>query len=385
MRESPKKVALVTNIPTPYRIPLFNELAKQLADAGAELVVIFAARGYARRKWKVDQDEYGFRSVFLCDDPESLARNTKGRFWYPEIRKSLVKEKAELAIVAGFNAATAKLCVQRLLGGIPYLIWSGATIRDETAGSWIKALQRKILVWRASGFVAYGTEAKEYLMSLGIDPDTISVAINTVDTAYFREAAHRRNERDPEDNSPKRILSVGELIPRKRFDLLIKAVAQMAKHRKDFKLDIVGSGVQEIELRNLVDRLGIADLIEFHGFQQRAIVREYLIDASCFAFPTGLDIWGLVLPEAMAAGVACLSSIRAGATRDLIDDGVTGFAVDFEDIESVSDRLNWVLDHPIEADQIGWAGSRYVDEMASIEASASGFLSAMRNIRVTET
>jgi hypothetical protein len=45
-----KKIVLITNIPNAYRIPLFNELSKQLLEENKELVVIFAAGGYDRRK-----------------------------------------------------------------------------------------------------------------------------------------------------------------------------------------------------------------------------------------------------------------------------------------------------------------------------------------------
>jgi glycosyltransferase involved in cell wall biosynthesis len=58
-----------------------------------------------------------------------------------------------------------------------------------------------------------------------------------------------------------------------------------------------------------------------------------------FLFPTASDIWGLVLVEAMASGKACVASVHAGATRDLIADGVTGYAVDFERREAVAGRL----------------------------------------------
>ena len=54
-RESGRNTAiLITNIPTPYRIPLFNELAAAFAATGVSLKIVFAASGYERRQWVVD-------------------------------------------------------------------------------------------------------------------------------------------------------------------------------------------------------------------------------------------------------------------------------------------------------------------------------------------
>ncbi len=66
----------------------------------------------------------------------------------------------------------------------------------------------------------------------------------------------------------------------------------------------------------------------------------------CFRLQRDTNIWGLVLVEAMSAGLPCISSIYAGATHDLIKDGVTGFAMDFSETEEVVDKVNWILENP---------------------------------------
>lgn len=56
-----------------------------------------------------------------------------------------------------------------------------------------------------------------------------------------------------------------------------------------------------------------------------------MFQSHCFLFQTDFDIWDLVLVEAMSAGLPCISSIHAGATHDLIKDGVTGFAMNLSE------------------------------------------------------
>ena len=82
---------------------------------------------------------------------------------------------------------------------------------------------------------------------------------------------------------------------------------------------------------------GLFPEVPYHLYldHTRAIAERYEA-AHAFLFPTGRDIWGLVLVEAMAAARACVASVHAGATRDLIADGATGYAVDFEKTDLVA-------------------------------------------------
>ena len=78
-----------------------------------------------------------------------------------------------------------------------------------------------------------------------------------------------------------------------------------------------------------------------------------MLQSHCFLLQTDLDIWGPVLIEAVAVGIPCISSIHAGATHDLITDGVTGFAVNFSGTEEVVDRVNCIPENPELSKEIG--------------------------------
>ena len=90
-------------------------------------------------------------------------------------------------------------------------------------------------------------------------------------------------------------------------------------------------------------------------------IPEYLAKADCFVCPSEYDVWGLVVVEAMAASVPCVSSIHAGVTDDLICDSRTGFAMEFSNAKSVADRIDWLLNHREEAHAIGFAGGSFIE------------------------
>jgi glycosyltransferase involved in cell wall biosynthesis len=371
------RVLLVTNIPTPYRIPLFNELYAQLAARGIAFKVVFAALGYPRRKWQVDMTQCRFPWETLANRRLPSRNPESAVFLYSGLGRVLRAEPRAVVIVSGFSLATTRLWFRSLFRRTRYLIWSGAIERPGRPDSWFQQLRRRWLVARAAAGVAYGSLARDYLVSLGASAARVFIGINTVDTDFFRETAERLRPGRPAAPAPAVLLYVGELSSRKRVDLLLRAAAKLAPTRGDFVLRLVGTGPEEQRLRTQAVELGIADRVEFLGFRQKPEIAQCLATADAFLFPTGFDIWGLVLVEAMAAGLVCLSSLRAGATADLIRDGETGFALDFEDAGAVSDRLAWVLDHREAACGIGRAAQNWIREQASISHAAAGFVAGV--------
>lgn len=372
-----RRVLLVTNIPTPYRIPLFNELAAQLRPEGLSLKVVFGALGYARRKWAMDMQDCDFEYEVL---PSSLFRfkgSESVSFTYRGLYSLLRREKPAVTVVTGFSVATVKLWLRNLVRHMPYIIWSGAIESDARPTSWLRRLQRRILIRSAAGFVAYGSRARRYLEGLGAPADRISIAINTVDTAFYGGSTRRRGEGM---GGPHVLLCLGDLSIRKRVDLAIRAVWTLSLHRRDFQLRLLGDGSERDKLAALARAFDIADLVQFEGFKQKGEVADALAGSDCLLFPTGFDIWGLVLVEAMASGVPCIASVRAGATADLVEDGVTGFAVDFEDTQAVANRIGWLLDNPEAAQEIGRAALAYIEENVSLRVSAEGIVNAVRRV-----
>lgn len=373
----PEAVWLVTNIPTPYRIPLFNELRRQMSALGLQLKVIFASTGYSRRRWTIRPEDFAFEYSVLASRPIEMAGHESASFLYTGLLRRLRRERPALVIVAGFSPATAKLLVARWLFGVPYVIWSGdISIGGSLPASGLRTLFRRILVRGAKGFVAYGNLARQYLVALGAPADRIHVAINTVDTEFFREetARIRRSTKPPEHH---KIICIGDLTVRKRAHLAIEAAGALATRRRDFILYLIGDGPERERLEMRVRELGIEPLVRFEGFRQKQEIPAYLAHASAFLFPTGFDIWGLVLPEAMAAGIPCLSSGYAGATADLIRNGETGYAESFDDPDSIARRLDWLMENPAEATAVGERASRFIREHANLSVSAQGIVQAI--------
>lgn len=373
-----KKILIVTNVPNPYRVALFNELNRQLQERGMELHVVFGAEGYARRLNKTDLSNVTFHHRILDGGVYTSQENTERTFFgYSGLSAVLDELQPYRTIIIGFSAGTLRLFIRSFYKNEPYIIWAGSLKKEGRNDNIARIISRKLMMKRSSAFIAYGSKAKEYLVSMGANPEKVSIAMNTSDPAFFLNETDKIREQGIPGDGKKHLLYIGYLVRRKNVGLLIDCMAELRKQRNDFILDIVGDGESREQLEKHVAELNLTEHVKFHGFRQKSELPAYLAQSSVFLFQTDFDVWGLTVNEAMAAGLPVLSSIHAGATFDLIEEGVTGYAVDFRQKSKISALLQPLLDHPERCKEMGMKARERLLANASLEKSASGFIDAI--------
>ncbi len=371
-----KKVIVVTNIPNPYRIPLFNEMWRLCNDRKIEFKVIFGAQNYARRKFVLDMNDCLFPYEILDSQKINFGNLEKIVFTYKGLLNALAKEKPDCIIINGFSVGTLRLWWRSWFTKTTYIIWSGTVKSRGGKFSFLRILQRKMLRRRASAFVAYGQRAKEYLQELGAASEKIFIARNTVDTRFFSEQTDRERLKLSPDVLRMHFTYVGFIIRKKNLLQLLKAVKILSLQRTDFVLDLIGDGQDKVYFEDYVKANQLEKVVHFAGFVQKSNLPTWLAKSSCFVFPSNYDIWGLVVNEAMAAALPCISSVNSGVTVDLIEDGKNGFAVDFSDPKLVAEKMDWILDNREKAKEFGLNARKTIAEKASIHVSARGLLDA---------
>lgn len=371
-----KKVIVVTNIPNPYRIPLFNEMWRLCNDRKIEFKVIFGAQNYARRKFVLDMNDCLFPYEILDSQKINFGNLEKIVFTYKGLLNALAKEKPDCIIINGFSVGTLRLWWRSWFTKTAYIIWSGTVKSRGGKFSFLRILQRKMLRRRAAAFVAYGQRAKEYLQELGAASEKIFIARNTVDTRFFSEQTDRERLKLIPDVLRMHFTYVGFIIRLKNLQQLLKAVKILSLQRTDFVLDLIGDGQDKVYFEDYVKANQLEKVVHFAGFVQKSNLPTWLAKSSCFVFPSNYDIWGLVVNEAMAAALPCISSVNSGVTVDLIEDGKNGFAVDFSDPKLVAEKMDWILDNREKAKEFGLNARKTIAEKASIHVSARGLLDA---------
>lgn len=371
------KIVLVTNIPNPYRLPLFNEMSRQLTLRGDEFTVLFAAEKYDRRKFILDRNEFQFNYAFLSSSVTTMGNEERAYFSYGDLTKALKQEQPDVIIASGFSMATMKSWWYGVKNNCRLIIWSGSVTIKGKGFSWLRNLQRRFLIHRATAFVAYGSRAKKYLLLNGARESAVFIAINTVDTAFFKRETQKLKELNKEKDNLKHLTFVGYLSNRKKVEELLNCFRILSEKRTDVVLDIIGDGSAKDSLMQKAKDDRIVQQVIFHGFKQKAELPEFLAKSDCFVFQTGFDIWGLVLNEAMAAGLTCVVSPNAGAADDLVIDGETGFVCNFADTEKTVRQLEEVLNHSERSIAIGKKAAEWIAEHATIKVSAEGFIKAI--------
>lgn len=373
------KIVLITNIPNQYRVPLFNELQIQLERQGKQFHVIFGAEGYDARKSIIDLSECKFSYEILTQGRLKWLEKKTGFLFYTGLPKRLKELDANHLIVAGYSLATIKIWWKSLFKKTNYFIWSGSISQKGKKQSFLRTFERKLLIKRAKGFIAYGSLAKEKFIELGASPHKVKAVGNTVDTSFFeRETQKKRADMIASDK--KYLTYIGYLTERKRVEELIPVMLELSKLRADFILEIIGDGANRKSLENLVRKNDLEEHIKFYGFQQKEQLPNFLARSNCFLFQTSFDIWGLVLNEAMAAGVPCLSSVYAGATEDLIEDGITGFKVNFANSNKVAIRINEMLNNPDDMKELSKKATSFIQSNYSLSTCAKRIIAVFDDL-----
>lgn len=147
-------------------------------------------------------------------------------------------------------------------------------------------------------------------------------AVNVYD---LDELFLRKRREGCEEKTYVRILWAGRFLKLKHPEYAIKVAAYLKKKGIAFRLDMVGGGDLEEPLKRMTARLGLSDVVSFHGFLPPQDVRRYMEEADIFLFTSNyLEGWGAVLNEAMNSACAVVAGHGIGAVPFLLRHGENG-------------------------------------------------------------
>ena len=157
------------------------------------------------------------------------------------------------------------------------------------------------------------------------------------------------------------VTSVGRLIPLKRFERLIEAVALVRAKAPDASLVIIGSGPSESTLRARAAEVGLADAVRFTGPLARPDVLRYLRATDVFALVSTHEGFSHVLLEAMQAGAAVVAT-DVGGNRETLEDGRCGLLLGSAAPEAIATAIGELQRAADERARLAQAGERRARE-----------------------
>lgn len=329
------KIMFSTNVPSPYRVDFFNQLGKY-----CDLTVCFERESASDRdeKWRGRAPE-SFKAVQLDLKPYKEDRS-QGNALCEYVKKNDFDVVIFTNYVSPATMSAISYC--RRHKKKYYIEYDGGFNKKDRFPI---SLLKKYLIGGAEGHFTTCEEHIKYLLSIGIPEQKIwkypftsvcDADIRRADELLSLDRVSLREKLGMSEN--KIVLSIGQFIYRKGFDVLMQAASTLDK---SIGIYIVG-GMPTQEYLDMQTRLGL-DNVHFVGFKTKDELGYYYAAADAFVLPTREDIWGLVINEAMSYGLPVVSTDRCIAALEMIRAGENGYIVPVGDSKALAKRINDIL------------------------------------------
>jgi glycosyltransferase involved in cell wall biosynthesis len=197
---------------------------------------------------------------------------------------------------------------------------------------------------------------------------------NGIDLERFRSSDSKAAiaASSPERSVPFRILTLGNLVRNKRFDVVISAISLLRTRGRDVRCIVAGEGPMRAALEHQIHTQSLQGVVTLEGSVHFDEVPSYFAGCDAFAFASAAEGFGNVLAEAMAMSRPVVST-PVGVARDVIRDGVNGFIVPPGDARAMAERLEHLMDHPECARAMGERARGTVVEQLTIQRRVESF------------
>lgn len=206
------------------------------------------------------------------------------------------------------------------------------------------------------------------LEDMGCSKDRIALHRIGIDIAEFKFKERKY------DSGVLRLITVARLVKKKGYEYAIKAASRFIRSNPGIKIEysIIGDGPLKKSLEDLIRIEGITDNIKILGAMNQAELKHYLDRAQIFILSSVTASDGdtegtpTVLMEAQACGLPVVSTLHSGIPEVVLD-GKSGFLVPERDVDALTERLQYLVEHPELWPEMGRCGRRLVEKKYDIK------------------
>lgn len=343
--------------PSPYVVDRFNAVH----DASrVQLEAWFDEVREGDRSWAVDSSNWRFPARLLSSTGGNAG---KGRVPVAELRATrpdvlvMNYDRGHTAAGAVVGRAAARRLTYRCLPS--FETWKARTPQGELA--------KHLLFRMADGAKVPGPAGTAYANRYGLPRGRTWRVAQAIDVdLYASSLALRHTERQAvrrelgiAENAVI-FLYVGRLWKGKGLDYLLAAFDEVVKGHQDAWLLVVGDGVDEAAYKALGARISH---VRFLGHIQARNMPPVFAASDVFVFPTLGDPNGLVVEEAMVAGLPVIATENAGDIRARVTDGKNGYVVRAFDAQSLAERMTRFAANPLLVGEMSAAAQSRADEV----------------------
>lgn len=372
-----KRVVLLTNFIPPYRLPLY----KALADRVPELQVLISTPMEANRNWQPNWEGLNVtvqRNLTLnrtWRHPHGFSERIYVHIPYDTIGL-LYKYRPDVIISGEMGLRTLQSLIYTKLNPQTRLImWGTVSEYSEQGRGKMRENLRRWLLPQADAMLVNGKSGSRYVRKFGVPEEKTFFAPYTTEISPFVAVPLKREEKHV-----CRLLYVGQLVERKGIEPFMATLRQWGvKHsEKQLEFWLLGDG----SLRNTIEELSLPPNVSLQLLGSVAYTKlpQFYQQADIFVFPTLADEWGLVVNEAMAAGLPVLGSLYSQSVEELVIEGETGWIFRPDRPEEMLLALERAVDTPTEVLRQMRVQARQRSEGITPEFVADRFLEAINYV-----
>ncbi len=356
----------------PYHIARVEGIINNSQKVLKQIVAIELARSQEEYPWNPKINEINFSLVSVIQ--EQALEKTNIFELLQKLNNVLNKVNPTVIAIAGyFQPAMLFTLGWCLWHRKPAILLSETTENDAPRSWWREALKSWIVKKYQAALVG-GKPHKQYLIKLGMPAEAIFLGYDVVGNEAFY--SHKVKSL-PNPIAKPYFLAINRFIPKKNLSFLISSYAEYRQIAGEAAWDLVlcGDGQLRPQIEQQITELGLKNCIHLSGFLQQDELLPYFAHAGCFIHASIQEQWGLVVNEAMAAGLPVLISSRCGCFEDLVIEGVNGFGFDPTDSQDLTNLMLKFSSGEIDLEKMGQAALEHIQKF-SPDYFAQGLIQA---------
>lgn len=324
-------LAIITTHPIQYQIPLFKELSKLTKFD----LHVFYASDLGVNKKKINKEfniKFSWNIRMLSGYKFFFSKNNIWNRWFwsfANLSDQLNKINCNSVLILGWNKAIYYQAIfYAIKKKIPLLLRAENNLKLKQ--NFFKKFLKKIIF--PLFFVLFkkilyiGKLNKDFYLFYGVKKNKLISAPYFIDNNFFYEKKKKYKKLFY-------ILFVGTFINRKRPIDVLK-IAKILEDYKDIKFILIGSGPLLLSCQKWAKQHSLQN-IDFKGFQNQRQMKKFYSQAHILINTSSYETWGLVVNEAMSAGLPCIITSQTGSASDLIKNGRTGYIYKVNDLISL--------------------------------------------------
>ena len=290
------------------------------------------------------------------------------------------------SVLSGINPDFIAIAGYAHLGMLSTLVWSiwhrkpaillSDSKEDDAPRNWWSENFKHWLLKGYKAALVAGKPQKRYLIKLGMKPESIFTGYDVVGNDDFHP---NKINSLPAPHQKPYFLAINRFIPKKNLSTLISSYGHYRQTAGVNSWDLVlcGNGELRPQIEQQIAELNLQDSIHLPGFLQQDELLPYFAHANCFIHASIQEQWGLVVNEAMAAGLPVLVSNRCGCFEDLVIEGVNGFGFEPENSKQLTELMLKMSSGEIELEKMSKASLEHIQKF-SPDYFAEGLMQAIQ-------